>query len=53
MAAQPKLADEIKKMEYEPILPAEKQLVLWSLGLGTGLLFLLYWLSQVLFPGGH
>ncbi|WP_310601085.1 hypothetical protein [Desulfobulbus sp.] len=50
---QPKVADEIKKMEYEPLLPAELSLIRWSIGIGVGSLFILYWLSQWLFPGGH
>lgn len=53
MAEQPKLAEEIKKMEYEPLLPVEKKLIGWSLGLGIGLLFVLYWISATLFPAGH
>lgn len=47
------LTEELKKMEHDPFLPAEKQLIGWSLGLGTGLLMVLYFLSQYLFPGGH
>ena len=31
---QPKLAEEIKKMEVEEFLPIEKKLVCWSIGLG-------------------
>ena len=38
-------ADELKKMEYEPLLPVEKQLIAWSLGLGVALLALLLWLT--------
>ena len=48
-----KIADEMKKMEYEPILPAEIALVKWSICLGVGLLVMFYLLSQWLFPGGH
>lgn len=48
-----KLADEMKKMEYEPLAPAELQLIRWSIGIGVGSLFFLYWLSKVLFPAGH
>ena len=48
-----KIADEMKKMEYEPLLPAEITLVKWSICLGVGLLILFYGLSQILFPGGH
>ncbi|WP_169737410.1 hypothetical protein [Desulfobulbus elongatus] len=50
---QPKVADEIKQMEYEPLLPAELSLIRWSIGIGVGSLFILYWLSHLLFPGGH
>jgi hypothetical protein len=48
-----KIAEEMKKMEYEPLLPAEITLVKWSICLGVGLLIMFYFLSQVLFPGGH
>jgi len=48
-----KMSAEMKKMEYEPILPVEKKLIGWSLGIGTGLIVFLYWLSAALFPGGH
>jgi hypothetical protein len=50
---QPKMAEEMKKMEYEPMLPVELSLVRWSIGIGVGSLFFLYYLSQWLFPGGH
>jgi len=50
---QPKVADEIKQMEYEPLMPVELTLIRWSLGIGIGSLFILYWLSHLLFPGGH
>ena len=53
MAEQPKLSEELKKMEYEPLLPVEKKLVGWSIGLGVGLLFVLYWVSITFFPSGH
>jgi len=53
MTDKSKVADELKKMEYEPILPAEITLVKWSICLGVGLLVALYFLSQFLFPGGH
>ena len=48
-----KIADELKKMEYEPLLPVEIALVKWSISLGVGLLVLFYFLSQFFFPGGH
>jgi hypothetical protein len=53
MAEKPKLSEELKKMEYEPLLPVEKKLVGWSIGLGVGLLFVLYWVSITFFPSGH
>lgn len=51
MPPEPKLADEIKRMDYEPLLPIEKRLITWSLLLGFGLLGLLIWLSRTFFPG--
>jgi len=49
----PEMSTEMKKMEYEPLLPVEKKLIGWSLGLGVTLLIFLYWLSVTLFPTGH
>lgn len=51
MAQPPKFSDEIKKMECEPLLPVEKQLIGWSLFLGLALLGLLIWISNRFFPG--
>lgn len=48
---QPRLADEIKRMQHEPLLPVEKRLIAWSVGLGVALLGLLTWLSYTFFPG--
>jgi len=48
---EPKLAEEIKKMEYEPLLPIEKKLIGWSIALGLILLGGLYWVSHTFFPG--
>ncbi len=53
MSEQPKLADELRKMEYEPLLPVEKKLIGWSIGLGIVLLGMLVWVSYTFFPGGH
>ena len=53
MDQKPKVSEELKKMEYEPLLPAELTLIRWSIGIGVGSLFILYWLSKVLFPAGH
>jgi hypothetical protein len=49
----PKMSNEMKEMEYEPLLPVEKKLIGWSLALGVVLLIFLYWLSAVFFPTGH
>jgi hypothetical protein len=50
---QPQVAEEMKKMEYEPLQPVELSLIRWSIGIGVCALFLLYWLSHLLFPTGH
>ncbi len=50
---QPVLAEELKKMEYEPLLPVEKKLIGYSLILGTILLGILVWVSYTFFPTGH
>jgi hypothetical protein len=52
MAQQPKISDELEKMECEPLLPIEKKLIIGSLVLGTILLGLLMWISRVFFPAG-
>jgi hypothetical protein len=44
------IRDELKSMPYEPLLPIEKKLIGWSLGLGVVLLFLLIWISRTYFP---
>jgi hypothetical protein len=53
MADQPKLSEELKKMEYEPLLPVELSLIRWSIGIGVVSLVVLYWVSATFFPGGH
>jgi hypothetical protein len=47
---KPRLAEEMEKMEYEPLLPVEKKLILWSIALGVGLLAILTWVSYTYFP---
>jgi hypothetical protein len=47
---QSQLADELKKMEWEPFLPVEKKLIIWSLSIGVVLLALLVWVSRTFFP---
>ena len=46
---QPKVGEEIRKMPVEPLLPIEKKLIGWSLGLGIVLLVILVFLTRV-FP---
>jgi len=46
---EPRLVDELKKMEYEPLLPIEKTLIRWSLLLGSGLLLILILVSNFVF----
>ncbi|MEK7403665.1 MAG: hypothetical protein AAB225_01025 [Acidobacteriota bacterium] len=46
---QPRLVEELKKMEYEPLLPVEKRLIGWSLALGVGLIGVLVWVSYAFF----
>ena len=53
MADQPKLSEELKKMEYEPLLPVELTLIRWSIGIGVVSLAILYWVSATFFPSGH
>jgi hypothetical protein len=49
MATEPKFAEEIKKMECEPLLPVELRLIRWSIGLGVALIVLLTWVSHTFF----
>jgi hypothetical protein len=44
---QPKIAEEIEKMAYEPLLPIEKKLIGWSLGLGIVLLIVLFLVARL------
>jgi len=48
---QPKLADEMRKMHAEPLLPVEKKLIGWSLGLGIVLLVALVAISRLFVHG--
>lgn len=47
---QPRIADEIKKMAAEPLLPIEKKLIGWSLGLGIVLLVVLVAVAKMFVP---
>lgn len=46
---QPKIAEELRKMESEPLLPVEKKLMAWSLSLGVILLVVLLIVSRLFF----
>lgn len=46
----PRLADELKRMQREPLLPIEKKLIAWSISLGVVLLVVFTWLSYTFFP---
>jgi hypothetical protein len=48
---EPKLSEELEKMPYEPLLPIEKKLILWSVLLGLFLLGALMLVNQWLFHG--
>ncbi|MCX7013152.1 MAG: hypothetical protein NTW86_11450 [Candidatus Sumerlaeota bacterium] len=52
MGETPKIADELKNMQREEILPVEKKLVAWSLILGIVLLGILVWIGRAYFPAG-
>ena len=39
--AKANLAEELRNAKAEPLLPIEKKLIGWSLGLGVGLLIVL------------
>jgi hypothetical protein len=44
---QPNIAEEMRKMHAEPLLPIEKKLITWSLGLGIILLVVLVAISRM------
>ena len=48
-----RIGEELKKMEWEPLLPVEKKLIAWSLILGVVLLGALILISYTFFPAGH
>ncbi len=50
MVEPPKVGEELRKMPYEPLLPVEKKLIAWSLGLGVVLLIILVFISRTFFP---
>ena len=48
---QPKIGEEMQKMAYEPLLPIEKKLIGWSLGLGIILLVVLVAVTRAFVHG--
>jgi hypothetical protein len=44
---KPRIAEELSRMRDEPLLPAEKKLISYSLILGVVLLVLLAWISTI------
>ncbi len=50
---EPRLVEELKQMQWEPLLPVEKKLIGWSIGLGVVLLGILVWVIYTFFPAGH
>ena len=52
-AEKASLVSEMSKMEFEPLLPVEKKLIAWSIGLGIIGLGFLVWVSYTFFPAGH
>jgi len=51
MSQEVQASAELEKMEYEPLLPVEKKLIVWSLILGVVLLGILIVVSYTFFPG--
>ena len=47
--SQPTVGNELRKAAVEPLLPIEKKLIGWSLGIGVGLLVVLNVVNH-LFP---
>jgi len=50
---EPRIGEEIRKMEAEPLLPVEKKLIAWSLILGVALLAVLIWTGNSSLPIGR
>jgi hypothetical protein len=52
MTPEQNVGRELRALPDEPLLPIERKLVGWSIGLGIVLLGVLVWLSRVFFPTG-
>ncbi|HZV18470.1 MAG TPA: hypothetical protein VFF84_07275 [Sphingobium sp.] len=48
--SEPNLREELDKAEVEPLLPIEKKLIGWSLGIGVAMLIALAALNHFLPP---
>lgn len=47
---EPNISKEMEKIPYEPLLPIEKKLIVWSLAVGIVLMAVLIFLSRAYFP---
>jgi len=52
MTSRPDLGEELKKIPAEPLLPIEKKLIAWSLGIGIVLLLILILTGRTALFGG-
>ena len=50
---KPRIGEEIRKIETEPLLPVEKKLIAGSLILGVVLLLILIWTGNSSLPIGR
>ena len=46
---EPNIGEALKSMPNEPLLPVEKKLIGWSIGLGIALLAILVFVSRTFF----
>jgi hypothetical protein len=49
-AEEARLVEELRRMEYQPLMPVEKKLIGWSLAIGVALIGILIWVSYTFFP---
>jgi hypothetical protein len=49
---QSKIGEELRKIPYEPLLPIEKKLIGWSLGIGVAGMVILVYISYTFSPVG-
>ena len=48
---QPRVGEEMQKMAWEPLLPIEKKLIGWSLGIGIVLMIVLVVVARTFLRG--